>query len=238
MTQLHYHDILWLLQRAPKNLLLELRQETCKSFIAGGFIRSCIAKEPISDIDIFSPDKDSAMKLCNALKSKKRDSHYIETENAITLLGYNYPIQFIHKWTFESPEECCKSFDFTIACAALFFNKKTKKWDSFCDENFYPDLAAKRLTYRSPIRNEEAGGSLLRVLKFYQKGYRIPLDSLGRVIARLVSKIEDHELYKKGTPDYEAWIGKVATGLLREVDPNTNNEVLAWYLAEGKDIDV
>lgn len=52
---------------------------------------------------------------------------------------------------------------------------------------FYPDLAAKRLTYCAPKRIEEAGGSLLRVLKFYRRGYIIPLDSLAAVIARLTS---------------------------------------------------
>ena len=43
-----------------------------------------------------------------------------------------------------------------------------------CNIRFYPDLAARRLVYTSPLRNEDAGGSILRVLKFYQRGYRIP----------------------------------------------------------------
>jgi hypothetical protein len=77
-------------------------------------------------------------------------------------------------------------------------------------------LAAKRLVYRSPIRNEDAGGSMLRVLKYYQKGYRIPLNSLGSVIARIVKAID----FEKVDAKNEFQVGKIVTGLLREVDPD------------------
>jgi len=55
----------------------------------------------------------------------------------------------------------------------------------------------------------------LRVLKYYQKGYRIPLNSLGSVIARLIKSIDTG----KGDIHDEEWVGWVITGLLREVDP-------------------
>ena len=56
---------------------------------------------------------------------------------------------------------------------------------------------------------------MLRVLKYYQKGYRIPMDSLGKVIARLVSKVNFHAI----DPGDNEWLAKVVTGLLIEVDP-------------------
>ena len=36
-------------------------------------------------------------------------------------------------------------------------------------DEFYPDLAARRLVYTAPVRDEEAGGSLLRVRKFIER---------------------------------------------------------------------
>ena len=88
-------------------------------------------------------------------------------------------------------------------------------WDSYCDERFYIDLASKRLIYRHPIRNEDAGGSMLRVLKYYQKGYRIPLNSLGGVIARLVIALNKDKININNEED----VTMVLTGLLKEVDP-------------------
>ena len=107
------------------------------------------------------------------------------------------------------------SFDFSISQAAFWFDAEVGKWDSFCGDKFYQDLSAKRLVYLSPVRNEDAGGSLLRVLKYYQRGYRIPLDSFGAVIARLVSKID----FRRLSGD-EKGIAGIIAGLLFEVDPN------------------
>ena len=95
------------------------------------------------------------------------------------------------------------------------------------DPRFYEDLAAKRLRYTSPQRNEDAGGSMLRVLKFYQRGYRIPLNCLGAVVSRLVKGI-DFDAVSGGTEaTREKQIAKVISGLLREVDPNVDPEHIA-----------
>jgi hypothetical protein len=86
------------------------------------------------------------------------------------------------------------------------------------------------LVYLQPIRNEDAGGSMLRVLKFYQRGYRIPIDSLGQVISRLMTGVDISRIHteqKKFDKDSEIpglvfdeqQLSKVVTGLLREVDP-------------------
>ena len=69
-----------------------------------------------------------------------------------------------------------------------------------------------------PQRNEDAGGSMLRVLKYYQKGYRIPLDSLGMVIARLTKAFDASKIDLKN--EFET--SKIITGLLRQVDPNVD----------------
>lgn len=183
-----------------------------KIYIGGGFLRAVVANETVSDIDIFVQSKQEAELL--ARKLLKRDSLYT-SDNAYTIRRKT-PLQFIHRWVFKKPEDVALSFDFTVCCGVIFQDEKGQ-WDSFCDERFYKDIAAKRLIYRFPERNEDAGGSMIRVLKYYQKGYRIPLHSLGNVIARLIKGID---IEKTGGLEDEERVGKIITSLLVEVDPN------------------
>lgn len=233
LTPLVWHDLQWCLRRTPKHLLEALKKAGNTVFVAGGFIRSCVAHEPVNDIDCFAQSKDAAKAFALGLVDGKED-RLLETENAFTVRsGRGLTIQVIHRWTFQTPEECIASFDFTIACAAFWWvSTPTEsvpehgKWQSAVDPRFYPDLAGKRLIYLSPIRNEDAGGSMLRVLKFYQRGYRIPIDSLGSVIARLVVGVD------KCLRMPEEKIARVVTGLLREVDPNIDPSHVAHLPAE------
>jgi len=148
---------------------------------------------------------------------------FVDTDNAITVLGLRYPIQFIHRWTFDNAEDAMKSFDFTIAMAAVWMGKRKAgpagnthdQLYGLCHPEYYQDLAAKRLVYTSPKRIEEVGGSMLRVLKFYQREYRIPLNDLAAVVARLCSAIDTS---KVDIHDEQA-VSTIITGLLREVDP-------------------
>ena len=232
MKQLTPHDMQWCLQRTPRPLLQQLQKHSGKLFIAGGFIRSSIANERINDIDCFVPNAQLAMEV--ALELVGGDQKKVHgTDNALTVRIGHHCIQFIHRWTFETPEQAIESFDFTIAQAALWWNNVDNfaEWDSVCSTRFYADLAAKRLVYTCPKRNEDAGGSLLRVLKFYQRGYRIPLPSFANVIARMLTGInpvynilsDDKELVD------ELQAGRIIHGLLREVDPATNPDAIAYY---------
>lgn len=211
--KLDIQDLRWAVRLLPNKLISLMKDKEWKGsiFIGGGFLRAIIANEPISDIDIFVKSEKDAELLAYKLCNDKGD--VFKTENAYTIKD-KIPLQIIHRWVFEKPEDVSNSFDFTISCAVIFFDGDN--FDSFCDNRFYIDLAAKRLIYRRPKRNEDAGGSMLRVLKYYQKGYRISLDSLGDVIARLVKDIDT----EKCKLTDEEQVGKVITGLLREVDPN------------------
>jgi len=208
-------DITWCIQRFPSGLRTLLKSETSNLVVAGGFIRSCVANEKISDIDLFSTSKEQAELYARRYAGDK--GRVIATDNAFTVVEKaQIPVQFIHRWVYEKPQDILASFDFTIAMAAIWFDGI---WNGICADRFYTDLAAKRLVYTSPKRIEEVGGSLLRVLKFYQRGYRIPLDSFGQVIARLVSGIQENRLGIENRGNVEEWTGKVLTGLMREVDP-------------------
>lgn len=215
MTQLQKEDLSWCLRTLPKPVFNLLKESQSKICLAGGYIRARITNEKVNDIDLFSNTKETAENCARKL-AEPNGKRFIETDNAYTVLGYKIPIQFIHRWTYCHPQEIIASFDFTIAQAAIWYSTTAcVRWDSECCDTYYSDLAAKRLVYTSPIRIEEAGGSMLRVLKFYQKGYRIPLDSLGFIIARVVSAID----FLKTNNDEKA-NGYVISGLLREVDPS------------------
>ena len=185
--ELFKEDLCWCIRRLPKDVFNLMKERGNKVFVAGGFIRSCVANEKINDIDLFTTDKTTAELFANIIKGK--DYNLMETDNAFTVYGRGrISAQFIHKWLFSKPEDILPSFDFTIAKAVIWFDGE--EWQSLCDDRFYADLSAKRLVYCSPKRIEEVGGSMLRVLKFYQRGYRIPLDSLGAVIARIHSGLD------------------------------------------------
>lgn len=204
-------DLDWCVRRLPKAVMVALKKNKNKVFVSGGFIRSCISNEEINDVDLFVNSKDEANKLANKLNVEPDRYKIHETDNAFTVLGHLHTIQIIHKWTFDCPESCIDSFDFTIAKSAIWSDGEN--WRSICDKRYYIDLAAKRLHYTCPERIEEAGGSLLRVLKFYQRGYRIPLESMGKVIARLVGGVGEIDCLD------EDRLGNVLSSLLREVDP-------------------
>jgi hypothetical protein len=222
-----------------------LKEKPGKVFVGGGFVRACIANETVNDIDLFVGSKNDAWGMAHFLVAKlaNKGARLHETDNAFTIHGAGIPIQIIHRWTYTTPEQLMKSFDFTIAMAGFWWRSaetdgevaqsvvhhvnRPAGWQSICDDRFYEDLAAKRLRYTSPQRNEDAGGSLLRVLKFYQRGYRIPLDSLGAVVARLQTGVITEALHgAKGSTEEER-LARVLTGLLHEVDPNIDPEHIA-----------
>lgn len=235
---LAFHDLQWCLRRAPRQLLEKMKQHGEKLMVAGGYVRSCVANEPINDIDCFCPSKALAQLIAYDLVEGDPKRVW-ESENAFTVKGFSTPIQLIHRWVFETPADAILSFDFTIARAA-FWHDPFLGWNSTADSRFYQDLAGKRLIYTNPIRNEDAGGSLLRVLKFYQRGYRIPLDSMGAVVARLIQGVEISKVARGGAGYVserakfdEFQVAKVLTGLLREVDPNINPSHVAHLPSES-----
>lgn len=223
-------DVHWIVTTLPPAVRNVLKSFPGQVFLAGGAIRSRVTNDPVSDYDLFVGSRDAARYVADVVA----DGHRVyETENAYTVLGYRVPVQVIHRWTFNSPEHAILSFDFTIASAAVWWDGD--KWCSVCHRDFYADLAAKRLVYLSPDREEEAGGSLLRVLKFYQRGFRIPLDSLASVVVRLLRGVDD-----EGDPGIwhnECKLARVLSELLREVDPMIDPDHIA-HLPDGGDIDM
>ncbi len=223
MEQLTKTDLHFVVTRIPRDVRSLMRKYP-DLVLAGGFIRATIAREKVSDLDLFGPNKDYLDRAAKELALSRKGRVY-ESKNAITVLAPpRMPVQFITRWMYDNPADVVESFDYTICQAAvkligtgLIIDEQVQyEWRGFCSPLFYPDLACKRLTYTAPDRNEDAGGSMLRMRKYIQRGYIIQADSMSRVIARLIKgvKWERPEHWKD-----EAYSSKVICGLLREVDP-------------------
>lgn len=182
MIKLNGDDVKWLVRRLPDRVRSSVEGFNWPVFVAGGFVRAVIANEEISDVDLFTDTVEHAHVL--ATRIGPADA---ETPNAITIKSTAPVTQVIHRWTFATLEECLELFDFTIARAGITYINCS--WQGLCDEYFYADLAAKRLRYMAPIRREDEAGSMLRLLKFYARGYRAPLYSIAGVIARSIKGI-------------------------------------------------
>lgn len=216
LSELNFDDMHRVLAFLPKDIIKMMRVHPI--FLAGGFIRSKVAGESVSDIDLFAGNADECKTYGTALAADRNVSSF-RTRNAITILSPpRVPVQFIHRWTFKEPAALIESFDFTVARACVWFDRDALLWRSLIDQRFYADLASRRLRYCSPAREEDAGGSLLRVQKFIKKGYDIAPEEFGRVIARLIEKVNPET---RVWQESEAGKARVLGGLLRQVDPLT-----------------
>ena len=114
-------DLKWCVKRLPlklKNMMVAAGPEIV---VAGGFIRSCVAGEEIRDVDVFTRSKEKADEFSTKLATHAEGPPELvyKTDNANTVKCKPYSVQFIHRWTFEKPENVISSFDFTVACSAL-----------------------------------------------------------------------------------------------------------------------
>ena len=218
-------DLNYIVNRLPTDVRKLMKKGNI--YLAGGFIRSCIANEQVNDIDLWGADAEQ-LKVTAQLFAGERKVRCMMTDNACTILTPNRtPVQFITRWTYDDPVRLAESFDYSIASAVIWYDRADAQpadgsrvygqWKSHCHENFYADLASKRLRYLFPVRNEDAGGSMLRMTKFLARGYRIAPESLAGLIARMNAGIRRDDFMDKD----EGYQTKVYAGLLREVDPLT-----------------
>lgn len=211
---LYPEDVQRIVTSLPKDVVKLLKKANGKIFLAGGFIRAKVAGEAPNDIDLWGADKDTLSSEATLLAAQ-RGVRCMSTRNAHTILAHGRaPVQFIERWLFDDPVFCAESFDFTIASAAIWY--EGGEWRSYCHDRFYRDLASKSLVYMNPVRNEDAGGSFMRLQKFISKGYHISPGNLAKVTARLLQGI------KYGSSFYERdedWQARVLLSLFREVDP-------------------
>jgi hypothetical protein len=231
MNELSKVDLHHILSRTPRDVRDLLKAN--KLFLTGGFIRAIIAGEKPSDIDLLGPDK-TALEMHAVNLANARSGRVHKTDNALTVLSPpKLPVQMITRWTYDDPEKLISEFDFTIVQAAIWYELVGEppapgenwkgEWKSVCSDGFYPDLAARRLVYTHPVRHEDAGGSILRVIKYIKRGYNIQVPSLAGVVARFTAGLKisnDSISIIDGVERInETWAAPILMGLLREVDP-------------------
>jgi hypothetical protein len=201
--------------------------------VAGGFVRSLVAGETVNDIDVFVTS-DISVNVLTA-RMEKAGFNTSSSSNAKTLVsGDKIPVQIITRWMFgntDKHEELRKgddrdkvlaasmmlqdvinSFDFTVCQAGIICTPQG--WMGICSDDFYEDLCAKRLVYTKPDRTEDAGGSMLRLLKYTSRGYRATLSSISAITARWLMGRSDGEVVLRIHSD-----GKVE-GVTVIPDPN------------------
>lgn len=108
------------------------------------------------------------------------------SQHAFNVKGMKYPVQVIRIGRPENAQQVLDSFDFSMCRAAVWFKNSDTDggWKSLCHDSFYEDLSAKRLVYCSPV-DENLGSSLLRLLKFYGKGFTAPNETISQIVARV-----------------------------------------------------
>lgn len=214
MIELSNDDMRRIIGFMPKDIIKLMR--VYPIYLAGGYIRARIAGEDVSDIDLFAPTKEQCEIYADTLSGARGVTPY-KTKNAFTIISPpRLPVQFIHRWTYNDPCDLLNSFDFTIARACIWFDRSAEAWRSMAADTFYMDLAPRRLRYCQPSRSEDAGGSLLRVQKFLKRGYDISPEEFGKVLARLIDKVEPGSEFWKESESSKA---RILTGFLRQVDP-------------------
>jgi hypothetical protein len=104
--------------------------------IAGGFVRSCIARDRIRDVDYFVANEPKAQKMREQYVrwTKTPDSMIYRTETALTIGNpKEVPIQLIYRFQFDTPADILSWFDFTISQGAIWFGHD-QKWRGMCSE--------------------------------------------------------------------------------------------------------
>ena len=225
MIALALRDMELLTKRLPRHLKTLLMDNPFGGYgghlyLAGGSIRSILGGEKVSDYDIFGSSLAVLKHGEEVIKRKLADQGVksVATQNAVTITASGVtPVQFITKWVYNFPVDLLREFDFTVAKAILYYNKDAK-WVGVADENFYSDLAGKRLVYSGT--GGTPGGSILRMVKLLRRGYGIQVDSLAKLLVRVQSETgayrESGQL-REGENWEESYLH-----ILREVDPPTS----------------
>jgi hypothetical protein len=199
---------------AAQRDLLVLHPEA--TMIAGGFVRSCIAHDRIRDVDYFVTEEPQAQKMREQYVrwTKTPDSMIYRTDTALTIGNpKEVPIQLIYRFPFDTPADILSWFDFTISQGAIWFGHD-QKWRGMCSERFYADLAAHRLIYTRPVRDDQDIRLFLRILKHVQLGYSISNRSLAMVMATMVTNFVGASPLKDVT-DYDACFKDFETKLAK-----------------------
>lgn len=144
------------------------------SFVAGGALTSVFTGHPISDVDLYFKTKED---FIYAVEAAYDDRLWCvaATDRAVTFVQGDNVVQLMHFDYFETPEAIFDAFDYTVNMAAYDIDQ-----DKFTfSEDFFKHASQRFLRFHSGTRYPY--GSLMRVLKYQDRGYKIGKSDLLRI---------------------------------------------------------
>jgi len=169
----------------PVSVTSVLRDHPAELVVAGGFVRAVAAGESVSDVDVFATSRELAQEAAREMirLEGERVRHH-DSRRAYNVVPEGMaPVQFAWGWSFDHPGDLISSFDFTVAMAALWWERG--EWRGVADPRFYPHLEERRLHYVGR-EGDDPRAELLRVLRYVRKGYRVEISSLGALVAQII----------------------------------------------------
>lgn len=144
------------------------------AFIAGGALTSVFTGAEIKDVDIYFKSKES---FIAGIELAYDDGLWClaATDRAVTFAYGDSIIQLMHFDFFETAAEIFDAFDFTVCMAAYDLDAK----EFVFHDDFMKHAAQRFLRFHNGTRYPF--GSLLRVLKYQQRGYTIGKSDLLRI---------------------------------------------------------
>ncbi len=142
--------------------------------IAGGAITSVFTNQPISDVDIYFKSKQDFI-LAVGQAYDENLWCVAASDRAVTFTHNSGVVQLMHFDFFEDANAVFDAFDFSVCMGAYDIDKE----DWVFQDNFFKHAAQRYLDFHAGTRYPY--NSLLRVLKYQDKGYRINRESLLRI---------------------------------------------------------
>lgn len=144
------------------------------AFIAGGAITSVFTGQPINDVDYYFKSKED---FINAVADAYDDNFWCvaATDRAVTFVWRDNVIQLMHFDFFDTAEKIFDAFDYTVVMGAYDIDKE----DFVFHEDFFKHASQRFLRFHSGTRYPY--GSLMRVLKYQDRGYKIGKSDLLRI---------------------------------------------------------
>lgn len=144
------------------------------AFIAGGALTSAFTNQPINDVDIyFKTEAD----FVEAVQQAYDESMWCvaATDRAVTFVYRDSVVQLMHFDYFADANAIFDAFDYTVSMAAFDIDAN----EFVFHEDFMKHAAQRYLKFHSGTRYPY--GSLMRVLKYQQRGYTIGKSDLLRI---------------------------------------------------------
>lgn len=144
------------------------------SMIAGGALTSIFTGQPVNDVDFYFKSREA---FEEAVRGAYDDGFWCvaATGRAVTFVQSNSIIQFMHFDWFADPQAVFDCFDFTCCMAAYDCDTK----ELVFHDDFLKHASQRFLRFHPGTRFPF--GSLLRVLKYQQRGYTIGKGDLLRI---------------------------------------------------------